>query len=131
MRRYRYTIALFALLSMLFAQLAVAAYACPVANATPGDASSAMASMPDMAADMPGCHEMDQRASALCYAHCHHAAQSVEKAQLPLLAVTQSAALIFVVLAAPPAPAPIQVLPPQSQRITEPPLAIRNCCFRT
>lgn len=126
-RRFRIITVVIALASLLFAQLATAAYACPTQAA--GQAEMSM-QMPDMH-DMPGCPEADRQSSALCHAHCQDAAKSFEKAQMPSLAIVQIASMIFLAEAPPPLSHTPQVFPPQFERATDPPLAIRNCCFRT
>ncbi len=126
-RRFRFITVLIALASLLFAQLATAVYACPTQATAPAEMSM---QMPDMQ-DMPGCPEANKHSSALCHAHCQDAAKSFEKAQMPSLAMVQAASLIFFALASPPLVQPSQVFPPQFERATDPPLAIRNCCFRT
>ena len=126
-RRFKLITVLFALASLLFAQLATAAYACPTRAAS--QAEMAM-QIPDMQ-DMPGCPEADRQSSALCHAHCQDAAKSFEKAQTPSLAMVQAASLIFLAVTSPPLIQSSQVFPPQFERATDPPLAILNCCFRT
>lgn len=126
-RRFRLITILFALASLLFAQLATAAYACPMQAA--GEFEMAMP-MSDMA-DMPGCEEAEKRSPALCHAHCQDAAKSFEKAQMPNLAIVQAASLIFLALPSPMVKPKAQVIPPQLERATDPPLTILNCCFRT
>ena len=85
---------------LLFAQLAVASYACP---SLPGTASMAEAS-PEMAmvataapenanapesADMPpGCELSDQDAANLCAEHCHFGQQSAHTALAPVVHAT-------------------------------------------
>jgi len=62
---------------LLFAQLAVAAYACPgLAAEVPAVAA---ASMPEM----PGCDQMDPDAAALCAEHCRFGQQSADAAPQP------------------------------------------------
>jgi hypothetical protein len=58
---------------LLFAQLAVAAHACPGVSA-PAQAS---------ARSMPGCHQMDPDAAALCAEHCRLGQQSADTASPP------------------------------------------------
>jgi hypothetical protein len=74
--------ALFAILGLLFAQLSVAAFACP--------GPEAMVAVPAM--EMPGCDmapaERDQ--SPLCQAHCVQGDSSIQK---PLAAVAGMAAI--------------------------------------
>jgi hypothetical protein len=128
--RRRAFAALFALVAVLFSQLAVSAYACP------GAASMVRAAVSPQEAPQdapPPCHEQpaDAAPTPLCQAHCQQGDQSsdVRAASLPVVA--------FVVLpswAAPVFPLhdarPIEAQPSLLERPTGPPLAVRHCCFR-
>lgn len=127
-RQLRLVAALIALFSMLFTQLAVASYACP--NLQP--VRSAAAKMESM----PGCTGMgmgiDMEQPSLCHAHDQVGNQSLDKPNLPqvqpFVAVGLTQALVFL-------DPTFHTLPTQPRRlvlkrITAPPLAIRNCCFR-
>jgi hypothetical protein len=72
---HRLTTALVVVLSLLFSQLALANYACPVQ----ADAA-AMASM--MASGQP-CEGMDKAQPALCHEHGANASQSFEAVKVP------------------------------------------------
>ena len=127
-RRTRLMTVLFALLSLMSMQLAIAGYLCPGHSAKVAEvAAMAEAGMP--------CAEsmamtLDGERPNLCHAHCQTSQQSADKYQPPS----------FVSLAALPADFSMRVLlPPFSeaslqaphlQRTTAPPTAIRNCCFR-
>jgi hypothetical protein len=74
-RAFRLTAAIFVALSLLFTQLALAAYVCP---GQPD--ADAMAEM--MAAGMP-CEGMDASQPMLCHEHSASAAQTVEALKLP------------------------------------------------
>ena len=124
-RPQRLITALMMLFSLLFAQLTVAAYACPV------DASSHRAAVGGMA-NMPGCTGMDKSAPALCSAHCDKVHQSADTASAPAVHAFVPCSLELVLpradrTALPPGAA-IETLP--LSRATSPPLAIRHCCFR-
>ncbi|MES2412972.1 MAG: hypothetical protein V4614_04170 [Pseudomonadota bacterium] len=119
---------LFALVSLLFMQMAVAGYACPGVGPKVAEA----AAMAD--AGMP-CAEsmtmnMDDEQSNLCHAHCQADSQSAQTYQLPSLAAFDvlPAAPALQVALLPFVEAPAQA--PYLQRTTAPPLSIRNCCFR-
>jgi hypothetical protein len=71
--RHRSLIAWVALLGILFSQLTLAAYACPMLN--PANAPAQMAAHGDMAG-MP-CAEMDAEQPLLCAQYCHPGQQSV------------------------------------------------------
>jgi hypothetical protein len=127
-RRARLMTVLFALVSLLFMQLAVAGYACP-------GSSSGMTETAAMAESAMPCAEsmsinMDDAQPNLCHAHCQIGQQSADKYQTPSLpAIDTLPADLSLQIGLPPfAQAPLQ--PPHLQRTTAPPLAIRNCCFR-
>jgi hypothetical protein len=125
-RRHRLITVLVALASLLFMQLAVAGYACPVGSKVSEVATMAEAGMPcagEMAimdADQPG----------LCHAHCQSAHQTADKVQVPTPVGFMATGFIYTIeptrLTAPPRPAQAPLL----SRSTAPPLAVRNCCFR-
>ena len=127
-RRFRVVAAVLALISMLFMQLAMAAYACPdktmMRSMSTGTTSVQQA--------MPGCEEMDMAQPGLCHAHADTGTQSLDKPDLPQVQPFLAGGLSIIVL-------PIALFTPDSTidsngmlraRATAPPLAIRNCCFR-
>jgi hypothetical protein len=72
---HRLTTTFFVVLSLLFAQLALANYVCP------GQADSA--AMAEMMASGEPCEGMDQAQPVLCHQHAVGAAQSFEAVKLP------------------------------------------------
>lgn len=127
-RRTRLITVLFALISLLFMQLAVAGYACPVTGSRATEISAmAEAGMP-CAESMA--MNMDDAQPNLCHAHCQVGHQSADKYQTPSPPAmdTLPADLALQVIIPLFALAPLQ--PPHMQRTTAPPLTIRNCCFR-
>lgn len=125
----RVAAAFIALISMLFMQFSVASYACPgleLAKAT----VFASANMPDQG--LSACHDMDIEQPSLCHAHGDISKQSLDKPELPhvqsFIAVRLARLLSPVDNASFPTAAPPTIA--QLTRITAPPLAIRNCCFR-
>ncbi len=66
-RRARVRLALFSLLSLLFMQLSVAAYACSGIEASIGGGHATQAP----ADATGGCEGMDEEQPSLCHAHCH------------------------------------------------------------
>lgn len=127
-RRHRLVTVLFALVSLLFMQLAVAGYACPVdAAGEPRAVAVTVAGMP--CADQMS-SVMDSEQPGLCHAHCQSAQQTVDKPQSATPVVAMAASVSYTIEPAPlalprrAAPAPLLLRP------TEPPLAVRNCCFR-
>jgi hypothetical protein len=124
-RPQRLTTALIMLFSLLFAQLAVAAYACPVDVPSPKAAVISMA-------NMPGCTGMDMVKPALCGAHCDKVHQSADTPSAPIVQAFVPCSLELVLprmdRSATVPPAATAALP--LTRTTAPPMAIRHCCFR-
>ena len=124
----RFTV-LLALVSLLFMQLAVAAYACPSLNLQQLHDTAGVSA--DHAA-MTGCEGMDMEQPSLCHAHDQTGNQSLDKPEAPHVAPFMPAALLLAVNALDvtvPATA-LQPEMPLLQHATSPPLAIRHCCFR-
>lgn len=120
--RHRLITVLLALTSLLFSQLAVAAYVCPGIGS-----NVAQASMPCADAMATA---TDESQPNLCRAHCQAGQQKADTYQPPVLAsLPRSGAdyLATQILSEPPG-ASLQT--PHLRRITAPSLAIRNCCFR-
>ena len=127
-RRTRLITVLFALISLLFMQLAVAGYACPGIGSKAAQISAMTeAGMP--CAESMTMH-MDDAQPNLCHAHCQVGQQSADKYQTPSPPAIDTLPADLTLQVAIPlfALAPLQ--PPHLQRTTAPPLAIRNCCFR-
>ncbi len=119
-RRHRRWIALIALLGLLFQQLAMAAYVCPLES---GDGGNITAS-----SDIPPCHTSDDQAR--CHQHCHPLQLSLDHPSNPTVAALLPAttwlyepvhrnrggnrAISFEVIA----------------RATAPPLNIQHCTFQ-
>lgn len=127
-RRTRLITAVFALISLLFMQLAVASYTCPGT----GSKIAEVAAMAE--AGMP-CAEsmsvnMDDVQPNLCQAHCQAGQQSADKHELPSPVAIGALPADFSLQVAIPvfSEAPLQA--PHLQRTTAPPVTIRNCCFR-
>lgn len=126
--------ALIALVSMLFMQLAVSAYACPGIGMAMGEqwlqqdqAASVMADM-----EMSGCHEMDPVQPSLCHAYGQSGNHSLDKPEIPSVQPFMAAGLALSL-------SPLLVKSHSANFLTEdiflahataPPAAIRNCCFR-
>lgn len=130
-RRSRLATALLALISVLFMQLAVAAYACPTLQPAAALASIAMQS--DEHEGMAGCEGVvDMEQPSLCYAHSQVGNQSLDKPAPPDVPPSVAIVLVPVILDL---GATQRTLPPDASaawlmRDSAPPLAIRNCCFR-
>ena len=130
---------------VLFAQLAVSAYACPglssaesmkmqmAATAAP-DGGSADAAMAMADRQVPNCEDMagpmDPEFANLCAEHCHHGQQSDQASTLTVPAALLNA-LYFTPLAPEPVVAPRPAANATSALVAaSPPLAILHCCFR-
>jgi hypothetical protein len=124
-RIWRKIIAALGLGALLFAQLAVAAYACPIR----GDGKEAMAKVVAPAAAAP-CQDIDQERPNLCKQHCERTSQRVDTAApvaidapvLPLIAVVVQTDIHL--------PIKATVQGDLLASVAEPPLSIRNCCLR-
>jgi len=109
--------------AVLFTQLAVAAYACPVLM-EPDHNMSARKTAAGHAA-MPGCEKADAGNPNLCLHHCQAGTQSVESApQLPMLAASPML-LTLVEAVQPVAGFGITALSVLAERETSPPPLIR------
>jgi hypothetical protein len=126
-RRCRLITVLFALSSLLFMQLAVAGYVCPMDGQAGEMAAMAEAGMPCTGEMSP----VDAEQPALCHAHCQSDQQAVDKVQTatPVIAVAAGFAYVLEpIQASSRAPRPTQAI--LLLRSTAPPIAVRNCCFR-
>ena len=124
--RNRLVSAVLALLSLLFMQLAVAAYACPNLMVAP------QAPMLDSTGQpMADCAEIDQQSPTLCDAHAHRQTPSLEKPDVPAVMPFVPASLALVLVW--PEPAAALPSPPHAflhASGTSPPIALRHCCLR-
>lgn len=130
MSRPSRVLAVFVMLwSLLFMQLAVAAYACPGMTTSSAAEVSITASVA-----MPDCASMDQDQPALCHTHAEDpfGKQSADKPALPDIPAFVSASLLLILHASDQLQVPVSTSssPISLARSTAPPLAIRNCCFR-
>ena len=128
--RFRFITVIFSLCALLFAQLAVAGYACP-AEGNP----SGMGKMNEMAqATMPCAESMslatDDEQPGLCHAHCQEQQQSAYNYQVPALAHMGELGVVLT-LATVPTEDDLRIdRRPHLRRDTAPPLALRHCCLR-
>jgi hypothetical protein len=113
---------------MLFAQMSIAAYACP------GLATSLLEPSSAVASPMANCDQMmahaDKAFPNLCAAHCHQGQQS-DQTQVPTLPAMM---LISLYTVNPTVPALAPGWPTRAEQIAlsaaPPPLSILHCCFR-
>ena len=116
--------------AIFFAQLSLAAYACPGMASSAGQVS-AMASMTTMVNCDQMAGQLDKEQPNLCAEHCHHTQQS-DQAQVPTLPAMLLISLYTV------APAVSSFGPSWPARSAQdsrldtapPPLSILHCCFR-
>lgn len=123
-RRHRLFTVLFALVSLLYMQLALAAYACPAGYKVAAIEAAGMPCAESMTISL------DDEQPGLCHAHCQAGSQSSQTSQLPPLVAVDALPGVPAVLVAPLPFIEASLRPPHLQRTTAPPLAIRNCCFR-
>ncbi|MET3107640.1 hypothetical protein AAKU67_001916 [Oxalobacteraceae bacterium GrIS 2.11] len=120
---FRVSVACLALFSMLFMQLAVAAYACPMMMGNAISASS-----------MANCDGMDAEQSALCHLHAtgDNAKQSSDKPELPQVQPFVPAGLMLAIQVVDVTESSSQTRPVSLSliRSTAPPISILHCCFR-
>ncbi len=125
-RTSRCIAALITLFSLLFTQLAVAAYVCPDLAPRP------VATVSVDHSDMVGCTGMDAKQAGLCKAHCDSSRQSLDAPTAPHVAPFVAAELVCVL----PGVQLDEAVHDSHNTATllrqaaSPPIAIRNCCFR-
>lgn len=126
-RRIRLVSAIVALLSLLFMQLAVAAYVCP--NLTPARSTPMLDSSGQ---PMANCPEADKQSPTLCYADTHKQTPSLEKSDapsvVPFVPTGFALPLLWPEDSSSMSNRPLPVFLHASG--TSPPIAIRHCCFR-
>jgi hypothetical protein len=126
MRITRKLAACIGLSALVFAQLAVSAYACPVLAQTIEAAQPANATAPP-------CHDMDRvdrDQPALCQVHCQDSLQNVNDVQPAFALSGFVTGFIVMIDSAAQKPLPVRPASPSLLHSTSPPLSIRNCCFR-
>ena len=125
-RRTRLLSAIVALISLLFMQLAVAAYACP--NLVPARSTPMLDSA---GKPMVNCPEVDRQSPTLCHAHAHKQTPSLDKPDAPTVMPFVATGIALPVLwpdhGAAASNPPLVFLHASG---TSPPIAIRHCCFR-
>lgn len=132
-RRSRFFAAFVAVFSVLFMQLAVAAYACPMLGANAADGAHAGWTSTAGHEGMEGCETADDgKQPALCFAYSQEGKQSLNKPPLPDIPPAVVVAVVRTVVEAAPR---FRIASPHAHlpwlmRLADPPLSIRNCCFR-
>lgn len=130
---------------LLFAQFAVAGYACPglssMSSMAKGDEVMVMgaeatpeAGVAAKATDTaPGCDQMDQDAANLCLEHCRHGQQSADTAPVPVVLAAIPTLLYSLPLEPTPvlgSGRPVPALDVSLAAAPPPPHAILHCVFR-
>ena len=121
-RHHRRWVAVVATLGLLFQQLAMAAYVCPLER-------SAGAS-DTVTTEMPDCQSPDTTDKAQCQQHCHPLAQASDHATPPTVPMALLPATTW------PREFPARIDLPSSigcdidARATAPPLTIQHCTFQ-
>lgn len=122
----RKLVSLLGIVAVVFAQLAVSAYACPVQFMGMDEASTV-----NLVREVHS-NGRDAESPALCQKHCDNGQQNVNDTPQPQAFVPLAQAPAFIVTLLPDPPSPLAATPlvPSLLRTTAPPLSIRNCCFR-
>ena len=131
-RSHRLVTALIALASLLFMQLAVAAYACPMLSLQTQTQTQTQAQTPPIAMPMADCHAMDTDSPSLCGAQSDVGKQSLDKPATPHVEPFAAAAVLVKVVAKEalkPTGASIRAWPIPAA-LAAPPIAVRHCCWR-
>jgi hypothetical protein len=129
-RRNRFATALFALLSLLFMQLALAGYSCAGGVADKATEAASMAPV-CISCVKSVTFAMDDAQPSLCAAHCKSDPQAADNHPAPALATLAGPGTGFPLPhATPPAAPGILWQAPLLRRSTAASLAVRNCCFR-
>ena len=123
-RLLRKLISLFGIGALLFAQLAVSAYACPMQFTALDDATVTMVACEKNAS------VRDMASPALCQQHCENGQKNVnDTPQTPTFFAVETG-LVVTRLTESFLPIEAAGLSPSLLHATSPPVSIRNCCFR-
>jgi hypothetical protein len=131
-RRHRFIATVLTLISVLFTQLAVAAYVCPSMQI--GQALATIAALESTVEHqvMAGCDGMDSEQPVLCQDHGQVSQQSLDKPAFPDVSPFIATTLVQAIGLADSADqdTTVQGADRFLTRSTAPPLSIQNCCFR-
>lgn len=118
------------IVAILFAQIAISAYACPSLLTSSVDAATVTTadSMPVDCDQMAGM--LDPAAPSLCAAHCHSHEQSADRADAPMLPPALFATLYWLAAQTPVEPVSDTRKASVLHAALPPPHAILHCCFR-
>ena len=112
------------IIAVIFAQLAVSAYACPLQFIGPDDAATVIAG------PGPASSGRDADSPALCQQHCQNGQQNINDTAQPLAFVSPAPVLAVNLLLEPAKSLTATVPTDDLLHATSPPHAILNCCFR-
>lgn len=130
----RALIAIIATFSLLFMQLAAAAYVCTSVSGVAAGSAPVVTDMVPCSTDAPsGCEHLDATRTALCDAQAYASNEVTPELRLPKLSVIAPATWLMAFRVAPEADASRQPRPRPSPGLTRaisPSLSIRNCCYR-
>lgn len=122
----RKIVSFFAIAAVLFTQLAVSAYACPMLLK-----QFAMPMQMQMNGDSDqACDDMAMNQPALCQHYCEDSQQIVKDAQVDQPSITLASFFVINFTAMISSFEPSLIIAPSLHHATSPPLTIRNCCFR-
>jgi len=129
-RRTRRSItAFFGVLCLLFAQLAVSAYACPMLSGSMA-VERADAVAQNVASVATPCIAADMYQPALCEKHCQDGQQNVNDSPFHPASLDFSPGFVVTLVVADPAALPGAFESSLLLHAASPPLTIRNCCLR-
>ncbi len=121
--RHRRCIALIALFGLLFQQLAMAAYVCPIEVGAPVAALSSDDALP--------CHQAQNPDRARCHVHCHPLTPSADHAPTLTVPAALLPATTWLRAAARSLPAnAFDVAAEVTARAAAPPLTVQHCTFQ-
>lgn len=121
----RKLVSLLGIAAVVFAQLAVSAYACPLPFIGLEEAVATV----DAGVAEKNASGRDAKSPALCQKHCENGQQTVNDTPQPLTTFSVVRAFVITLLIAPPVPLQATVLPPSLLHAITPSLSIRHCCF--
>ena len=116
-------VSLWLLVAMVFMQLAVSAYACPML-------ADALHAKTEMVSADPCCDHAGIAQPGLCQKHCQDGQQNVSDSPAPLPALTYAAPVVLDLAITQSTSFSTTTLLPSLLHATSPPLSIRHCCFR-
>ena len=123
-RLTRKLVSLVGITTVLFAQLAVSAYACPLQFMGLDDAVVAVSAQEANSGERAG------GSAALCQKHCENGEQNVNDTPQSPVSVLYAPAVFATLALDWIASVPLTITKPALLHATSPPLSICNCCFR-